>query len=53
MHSDFNLNTIEHQDLPLPLSTLPAFKFSESEAQPYGEAGVFLGTENIVSTRTR
>jgi len=34
IHSDFNLNTIAHQDLPLPLSTLPAFKFSDSEAQP-------------------
>jgi len=34
MYPDFNLNTISHQDLPLPLSTLPAFKFSESEAKP-------------------
>jgi len=32
MHPDFNLTTIAQQDLPLPLSTLPAF--SESEAQP-------------------
>jgi len=31
MHPDYNLNTTEHQDLPLPLSTLLAFR--ESEAQ--------------------
>ena len=48
MHPDFNLNTIAYLDLPLPLSTLPAF--SDSEAHPWGEEGVFLGTENMVST---
>ena len=32
MHPDINLNTIAHEDLPLPLSTLLAF--SESQAQP-------------------
>ena len=53
MHPDFNLNTIAHQDLPLPLSTLPrpAFYWLESEAQLYGEERVFLGRENMVSAR--
>jgi len=51
MHPDFNLNTIAHQDLPILLSTLPAF--FESEAQPSGEEGVFLGTGNIVGTGPR
>jgi len=49
MHPDPDLNTIAHQDLPLRQSILPAF----SEAQPRGEAGVFLGRENMVSTGTR
>ena len=31
MHPDYNLNTTEYQDLPLPLSTL--LDFRESEAQ--------------------
>jgi len=32
MHPYFNLNTITHQDLPLPLSTLGLPAFLESEA---------------------
>ena len=49
MHPDSNLNTIAHQNLPLPLSLLPAF----SEAQPLGEGGVFLGKENLVRACAR
>jgi len=51
MHPDFNLNTIAQQDLPLPLSTLSAF--SEFEARPEREKGVFLGTENGLSAGAR
>jgi len=51
MHPDSNLNTLTHQDLPLPLCILQAF--FESEAEPLAEEGVFLGTENIVSTGAR
>jgi len=45
MHPDLTLNTISHQDLPLPLILLSAF-FAFS---PRCEQGVFLGKENIVS----
>jgi len=51
MHPHFNFNTIAHHDLPIRLSTLPAF--SESEAQPEGEERVFIGTGNIVSAGAR
>ena len=45
MHPDLNLNTIAHQDSPLPLILLSAFFFF----LPRCEHGVFLGKENIVS----
>ena len=43
---DFNLNTIAHQDSPLPLILLSAFFFF----LPRCEHGVFLGKENMVSS---
>jgi len=46
MHPDLNLNTIAHQDSPLPLILLsPFFVFY----YPGCEQGVFLGKENIAS----
>jgi len=50
MHPDFNLNTITHHDLPILVSTLPAF--SDSEAKHSGQEGVFLGTGNRVRAGT-
>ena len=45
MHPDLNLNTIAHQDSPLPLIPISAlFVF-----WPRCEQGVFLGKENMVS----
>jgi len=47
MHPDLVLNTIAHQDSPLPLILLSAFFVYK----PRCEQGVFLGKENIVSAR--
>jgi len=46
MHPDLNLNTISHQDSPLPLILLSAFFFF----LPRCEHRVFLGKENMVSS---
>jgi len=51
MHSDFNLKTIADQHFPLPLITPP--DFLESETQPKGVQGVFLGRENILGAGAR
>jgi len=46
MHPNLNLNTIAHQDSPLPLILLSAFFFF----LPRCEHRVFLGKENMVSS---
>jgi len=48
MHPDLNLNTIAHQDSPLPRILLSAFVVF----QPGCEQEVFLGEENILSAGT-